>query len=81
MDKIVDGVRVPMTPAEEAEQARVAALPRRRTKGTARRALAKLESKAPEMLALAMKRPGIAVPEVADWIDRRDALKAEIDGP
>ena len=81
MDKIVDGVRVPMTPAEEAEQARVAALPRRRTKGTARRDLAKLESKAPEMLALAMKRPGIAVPEVADWIDRRDTLKAEINGP
>ena len=80
MNKIVDGVRVLMTPAEEAEAARIAALPRRRTKGTVRRELAKLESKAPEMLALAMKRPGIAVPEVADWIDRRDALKAELSG-
>lgn len=78
MDKTVDGKRVAMSAAEEAEYARVAALPRRRTKGAMRRDLAKLERKAPEMLAQAMRRPGIAIPEVTDWIDRRDALKAEL---
>ena len=79
MDKIVDGVRIPMTPAEEAEVARIAALPRRRTKGTVRRQLSKLDKKASEMIALTLANPGPAPKAATDWAAERAALKAELD--
>ena len=78
MDKVVDGVRIAMTATEEAEQARIAALPRRRTKAVVRRQLGKHERKAAKMMALALGAVGPLPPEVREWIDTRAALEAEM---
>ena len=82
MDKMVDGKRVALTPAEEAERVRIAALPRRRTKGAVRRDLVKLNAQVPSILAAMIESPGPMPPNVATaWLAAYNALKTELDTP